>query len=118
MTVSRTPKVGLYGRVSTADQRADLQLDALRSLAEQRKWPIHDEYIDAGYSGTKDRRLALDRRMADARKGIVLVMDNLNIHDLSCLYEAFEHGDTNIGSAFSSTRARASTREDLRSGPP
>lgn len=69
MTVSRTPRVALYGRVSTADQRADLQLDALRALAAQRQWTVHEEYCDAGYSGTKDRRPALDRLMADARRG-------------------------------------------------
>ena len=28
-------KVAIYARVSTTDQRADLQLDALRQLAEQ-----------------------------------------------------------------------------------
>jgi DNA invertase Pin-like site-specific DNA recombinase len=69
MPVSRTTKVALYGRVSTADQRADLQLDALRSLAEQRQWTVYEEYVDSGYSGTKDRRPALDRLMADARRG-------------------------------------------------
>jgi DNA invertase Pin-like site-specific DNA recombinase len=62
-------KVAIYARVSTNDQRADLQLDALRQLAEQRGWTIYEEYVDAGYSGRKDRRPALDRLMADARKG-------------------------------------------------
>lgn len=65
-----TPKrVALYARVSTTDQRADLQLDGLRKLAEQRGWLVMGEYIDEGYSGTKDRRPALDKLMADAHRG-------------------------------------------------
>ena len=69
MNAKKTIKVALYARVSTTDQRADLQLDALRQLAEQRGWVVHDEYVDEGYSGTKDRRPALDRLMADAHRG-------------------------------------------------
>jgi DNA invertase Pin-like site-specific DNA recombinase len=46
-----------------------LQLDGLRKLAEQRGWRVVGEYIDEGYSGTKDRRPALDKLMADAHKG-------------------------------------------------
>jgi len=65
-----TPKkVALYARVSTSDQRAASQVHALRQLAEQRGWVIFKEYIDEGYSGTKDRRPALDLLMTDARKG-------------------------------------------------
>jgi DNA invertase Pin-like site-specific DNA recombinase len=62
-------KVALYARVSTNDQKADLQIDALRQLARQRGWRVHAEYVDEGYSGTRDRRPALDRLMADAHKG-------------------------------------------------
>lgn len=67
--VPKARRVALYCRVSTNDQRADLQLHDLRRLAEQRGWKIVGEYIDEGYSGTKDRRPALDRLMADAHKG-------------------------------------------------
>ena len=62
-------RCALYARVSTSDQRADLQLDGLRKLAEQRGWKVVGEYVDEGYSGTKDRRPALDRLMADAHRG-------------------------------------------------
>jgi DNA invertase Pin-like site-specific DNA recombinase len=61
-------RVALYARVSTTDQKADLQLDGLRQLAEQRGWTIVEEYVDHGVSGTKDRRPALDKLMADARR--------------------------------------------------
>lgn len=39
-------RVALYARVSTTDQKADLQLDGLRQLAEQRGWTIIEEYVD------------------------------------------------------------------------
>jgi DNA invertase Pin-like site-specific DNA recombinase len=67
--VPKARRVALYCRVSTNDQKADLQLDGLRKLAEQRGWKIVAEYIDEGYSGTKDRRPALDKLMEDSRKG-------------------------------------------------
>ncbi|MBI2390068.1 MAG: recombinase family protein [Deltaproteobacteria bacterium] len=68
--MASTPRrVALYARVSTNDQKADLQLDGLRRLAEQRGWKVAGEYVDEGYSGTKDRRPALDKLMADSRKG-------------------------------------------------
>ena len=62
-------KVAIYARISTTEQRADLQIDGLRRLAEQRGWRIVEEYVDIGISGSKDRRPALDRLMADARRG-------------------------------------------------
>ncbi len=62
-------KCAIYARVSTSDQKADLQLDGLRKLAEVRGWKVVGEYVDEGYSGTKDRRPALDRLMADAHLG-------------------------------------------------
>lgn len=96
-----------------------------------------------------ERRTAMDmahflRRISDqeypAATAIVLVMDNLNIHSLSCLYEAFEprearrlverfevhhtpkHGSwLNVAEIFLSTMARQcldqriATMDDLRS---
>ncbi|MCP4870174.1 MAG: recombinase family protein [Proteobacteria bacterium] len=37
--------------------------------AEQRGWTVVDEYVDAGLSGTKDARPALDALMDDAQRG-------------------------------------------------
>lgn len=75
MSVSSRPlRVALYARVSTTDQRADLQLDGLRRLAEQRGWRVAGEYVDQGVSGRKDRRPQLDRLMKDTYRGEVDVV--------------------------------------------
>jgi len=59
-------KAALYARVSTADQNAQSQLLDLEQLARQRGWEIVETYVDHGISGTRARRPALDRLMADA----------------------------------------------------
>lgn len=53
--------VALYARVSTDDQKADLQLDALRQYSGARGFTIYREYIDH-ISGAKVSRPALDER--------------------------------------------------------
>jgi DNA invertase Pin-like site-specific DNA recombinase len=60
-------KAAIYGRVSTADQNAESQLYDVRQLAAQRGFEVVEEYIDAGYSGARARRPALDRMLSDAR---------------------------------------------------
>ena len=45
-----------------------MQLRELREYAERRGWTIVEEYIDAGVSGAKDSRPALNRLMADAHR--------------------------------------------------
>lgn len=59
-------RAALYSRVSTTDQTATNQLLALRAFAEARSWTA-TEFTDAGISGAKDRRPALDAMMAAAR---------------------------------------------------
>jgi DNA invertase Pin-like site-specific DNA recombinase len=61
-------KVAIYARVSTNDQQCENQLLALRPYCDQRGWEIANEYVDAGISGSKDSRPALNQLMEDARK--------------------------------------------------
>ena len=61
-------RVALYARVSTSDQRPEIQLEALRSYAATRRLVVAQEYVDHGVSGGRDRRPALDGLRADARR--------------------------------------------------
>jgi DNA invertase Pin-like site-specific DNA recombinase len=56
----------LYTRVSTADQKPELQLDELRAYAERQRWEVAETYQDV-ISGAKAQRPGLDRLMEDAR---------------------------------------------------
>jgi DNA invertase Pin-like site-specific DNA recombinase len=67
-------RCALYARVSTAEQNTGMQLDELRAVAAQRRWRIIGEYIDAGVSGSKDRRPELDRLKADVARGKIDVV--------------------------------------------
>ena len=60
-------RCALYCRVSSPDQRCDLQLRELREYVANRRWQIAGEFIDEGVSGTKASRPALDKLMAAAR---------------------------------------------------
>lgn len=57
-----------YGRVSTTEQIAGMQLDELRAYCPRRQWEIVQEYIDASVSGAKESRPALNRLLADAKR--------------------------------------------------
>ncbi len=69
-------RCALYLRVSTFEQNTDTQRFDLLQMVQQRGLTVVEEYVDHGISGTRVRRPALDRMMADARRGrfdIVLV---------------------------------------------
>jgi DNA invertase Pin-like site-specific DNA recombinase len=61
-------RIALYARVSTTDQRPEVQLNALREYAAARGLEVVQEFVDHGVSGTKDRRPALDALLADAHR--------------------------------------------------
>jgi len=61
-------RVALYSRVSTTDQSVGMQVAELQEFAARRGWTVAMEESDAGVSGTKDRRPALDRVMRAARE--------------------------------------------------
>lgn len=63
-----TKRVAIYARVSTTDQRTDLQTAELRRYVARRGWTA-TEYRDIGQSGIKESRPALDRMLADVHKG-------------------------------------------------
>jgi DNA invertase Pin-like site-specific DNA recombinase len=68
--ITHVTRVGLYARVSTSNGQQDpeMQLRELREYAERRGWQIAEVYTDAGVSGSKDSRPALNRLMADAQQ--------------------------------------------------
>ncbi len=64
--------IALYARVSTlAGQDPEMQLRELREYCQRRGLSIAQEYVDRGISGSRERRPALDRLMADCQKRLV-----------------------------------------------
>jgi len=59
-------KAAIYARVSTVDQKCEMQLRELREYCTRRGWEIAGEYVDTGWSGTKASRPQLDRLMKHA----------------------------------------------------
>lgn len=67
MTPIKVPTVAIYARVSTEDQRCDLQLNECRGYCERRGWQVVADYVDTGWSGAKKERPQLNKLMAAAR---------------------------------------------------
>jgi len=72
-------RAALYTRVSTQEQAdhnysLEGQLDKLRAYCDLHEHAIAGEYIDAGYSGTTDKRPGLTRLLADVEAGLVDVV--------------------------------------------
>src|SRR5215467_3549712 len=67
-STGETLKVALYSRVSTSEQNATMQLEELRAYCQRRQWEIAEEFTDAGVSGSKESRPALNRLLADAKR--------------------------------------------------
>lgn len=56
----------IYARVSTVDQKCELQLREVSEYVKRRGWTVGGEYVDTGWSGAKASRPQLDRLMSDA----------------------------------------------------
>jgi DNA invertase Pin-like site-specific DNA recombinase len=63
-------RAAIYARVSTTGQgqSPEMQIRELREFCGRRGWQIAGEYVDAGISGAKDSRPALNRLIADAHR--------------------------------------------------
>lgn len=83
----KNPKVYLYARVSTDEQRHDSQLDELRSYCDRRGWKPAKTITDT-ISGTKSDRRGLDELMAAVRRGAV---DVVLIYKLDRLGRSLPH---------------------------
>lgn len=83
-----------YARVSTADQRVDLQLDALTAAGVPDKLIFRDE----GVSGARSQRPGLDRLLAEAHTGDTIIcwrLDRLGrsvVHLSGLAHELTEQG--------------------------
>ena len=67
VTPSVQNRTALYLRVSTADQKPDLQYDGLRDYAGRAKLNVVGEYLDVAVSGRREGRPQLGKLMASAR---------------------------------------------------
>jgi DNA invertase Pin-like site-specific DNA recombinase len=70
MTSQSLQQAAIYGRVSTlTNQSTEMQVRDLRQLADRRGFEVLHEYLDEGFSGAKSSRPALDKMLADAKRG-------------------------------------------------
>ena len=61
-------RAAIYARVSTHNgQNPEMQLGEVRAYCDRRRWEVVHEYVDAGISGAKEHRPALDRLLSDCR---------------------------------------------------
>ncbi len=67
ITSSVKNRTALYLRVSTADQKPDLQYDGLRDYSGRAKLNVVGEYLDVAVSGRREGRPQLTKLMASAR---------------------------------------------------
>ena len=65
-------RAAIYARVSTNNgQNPEMQLGELRVFCNRREWEIIEEFVDAGVSGSKEHRPALDRLKSACQKRLV-----------------------------------------------
>jgi DNA invertase Pin-like site-specific DNA recombinase len=67
--LQQAARAAIYARVSTTNHGQDvtLQTREMGEFCQRRDWTVAD-YVDEGVSGSKEKRPALDRLMADAHR--------------------------------------------------
>jgi DNA invertase Pin-like site-specific DNA recombinase len=65
-------RAAIYARVSTSHgQNPEMQLEEIRKYCANRGWDVAEEYVNAGISGAKEHRPALDRLLIACHKRLV-----------------------------------------------
>jgi DNA invertase Pin-like site-specific DNA recombinase len=64
-------RAGLYVRVSTEDQRTDLQERQLTEYVKRRRWKLHKIYLRDKISGATVSRPGLDDLLKDCRRAML-----------------------------------------------
>ena len=93
-------RAAIYARVSTTDQKCEMQLAELREYVSRRGWERAGEYVDTGWSGASVNRPEFNRLMRDAarRKFDVVLCWKLDrfgrslVHCSNALQELKTHG--------------------------
>ncbi|MHB8866817.1 MAG: recombinase family protein [Pirellulaceae bacterium] len=86
--MTKQSRVAVYARVSTDEQSADAQLCDLREYVKNRNWSDTREYIDEGFSGSKDSRPAWNELWDSIQKGRT---KTLVVHALDRLGRSLPH---------------------------
>ena len=71
---NKAVRAAIYARISTNGQSTEPQLLEVREYAARKGWTVIGEYIDAGISGSRERRPELDRLWVECRKGRIDVV--------------------------------------------
>ena len=79
-------RVAIYARTSTVDQTCENQLRDLREYCRARGWEHVTEYVDHGCSGSREKRPALDKMLAEIKAGKVRV----------CVLAAFDRAGRSV----------------------
>jgi DNA invertase Pin-like site-specific DNA recombinase len=75
-------RAAIYARVSTTDQKCEMQLAELREYVSRRGWQPAGEYVDTGWSGSKACGPEFDGLMRDAAQRKVDVILCLEVGSL------------------------------------
>ena len=86
--MTKQSRVAIYARVSTDEQSADAQLRDLREYVKNRGWTDTEEFIDEGFSGSKDSRPAWNALWDAIQKGRT---KTLVVHALDRLGRSLPH---------------------------